>query len=199
MNHGSKPPRIPLRTICLCASLVISAAALTADDAEPVSRHWAFQALQRSTAPAVQDALRVRSPIDRFVLVKLEERGLSLGRAADKPTLIRRVAVDLTGLPPMPGDIADFVADDSSDGYERMVERYLASPHYGERWGKWWLDVAGYADSNGYFNADSDRPLAYRYRDYVIRAMNADKPFDQFIREQIAGDELSGFDPKQHP
>ncbi len=198
MSHGSKRPRRHLRTICLSASLVISVAALSADDAEPVSRHWAFQTLQRSAIPAVKDASRVRSPIDGFVLAKLEERGLSLGRAADKPTLIRRVAVDLTGLPPTPGDIADFIADDSSDGYERMVERYLASPHYGERWGKWWLDVAGYADSNGYFNADSDRPLAYRYRDYVIRSMNADKPFDQFIREQIAGDELSGFDPKRH-
>ena len=198
MSHGSKRPRRHLRTIGLCLSLVVSAVALTADDAKPVSRHWAFQRMQRPTAPAVQAAARVRSPIDRFIQAKLEERGLTLGHQSDKPTLIRRVAVDLTGLSPTPSDVADFVADDSPDGYERMIERYLASPHYGERWGKWWLDVAGYADSNGYFNADSDRPLAYRYRDYVIRAMNADKPFDQFIREQIAGDELSGFDPKQH-
>ncbi len=198
MGHNSKHPRRHLRTICLCLSLVIGAVAIAADDVEPVSRHWAFQALQRPSVPAVNDASRIRSPIDHFVLAKLTEQGLSLGHSADKPTLIRRVAVDLTGLPPTPGDIADFVADDTPDAYERMVERYLASPHYGERWGKWWLDVAGYADSNGYFNADSDRPLAYRYRDYVIRSMNADKPFDQFIREQIAGDEMSGFDPQQH-
>ncbi|MFM9962138.1 MAG: DUF1549 and DUF1553 domain-containing protein [Planctomycetaceae bacterium] len=162
------------------------------------SGHWAFQSLRTPVLPAVPEIARVRSPVDRFVLAKLSEQGLSLNPEADKPTLIRRVAFDLTGLPPTRGELAEFVADQSPDAYERMIERYLASPHYGERWGKWWLDVAGYADSNGYFNADSDRPLAYRYRDYVIRSMNADKPFDQFIREQIAGDELSGFDPKQH-
>jgi len=198
MGHNSKQLCSHLRMIGLCLSVVTCSAVLTAADAEPVSRHWAFQALQCPTTLPVQDAGRVRSPIDRFVVAKLEERGLSLGHSADKPTLIRRVAVDLTGLPPTPSDVRDFVADESPDAYERMIDRYLASPHYGERWGKWWLDVAGYADSNGYFNADSDRPLAYRYRDYVIRSINADKPFDQFIREQIAGDELSGFDPRQH-
>ncbi|MBC7816832.1 MAG: DUF1549 domain-containing protein, partial [Planctomycetaceae bacterium] len=197
MNYGPELRRQMLRVLGLCASCLF-AASLAADDAESPSRHWAFQTLQRPAVPAVKDAEHGRSPIDRFVLAKLEEQGLSLSPEADKRTLIRRVAVDLTGLPPTPSELAEFVADQSPDAYERMVERYLASPHYGERWGKWWLDVAGYADSNGYFNADSDRPLAYRYRDYVIRAMNADKPFDQFIREQIAGDELSGFDPKEH-
>ncbi len=198
MGHESMRPRRPLRTICLWVSAIISTAALTADDAKPVSRHWAFQPLQNSSLPAVANASRVRSSVDQFIQATLEANGLTLGHEANKPTLIRRVAVDLTGLPPTPGDVADFVADDAPDAYERMVDRFLASPYYGERWGKWWLDVAGYADSNGYFNADSDRPLAYRYRDYVIRSINADKPFDQFIREQIAGDELSGFDPKQH-
>lgn len=197
MTHRSDHCRQVLRSLCACASFLI-ASMLAADDVEPVSRHWAFQALQRPLVPAVNETARVRSPIDRFVLAKLAEQGLSLSQEADKPTLIRRVAVDLTGLPPTPSELAEFVADQSPDAYERMVERFLASPHYGERWGKWWLDVAGYADSNGYFNADSDRPLAYRYRDYVIRSMNADKPFDQFIREQIAGDELSGFQPQQH-
>src|SRR5262249_57771610 len=94
--------------------------------------------------------------------------------------------------PPPPAEIDAFVADRGPDAYERMVERYLASSHYGERWGKFWLDTVGYADSNGYFNADSDRPLAWRYRDYVIRAFNADKPYDRFLQEQLAGDELAG-------
>src|SRR5262249_54807874 len=134
----------------------------------------------------------------RFVQAKLGEASIALNRDADKPTLLRRVAFDLTGLPPTPSDLADFEADRSPDAYERMVERFLASPHYGECWGQWWLEVAGYAASNGYFNPDPDRPLAYRYRDFVIRAFNADKPFDEFVREQIAGDELSGFDPQQH-
>src|SRR5262249_24314942 len=97
--------------------------------------------------------------------------------------------------PPPPAEIDAFVADRRPDVYERMVERYLASPHYGERWGKYWLDAVGYADSNGYFSADSDRPLAWRYRDYVIRAFNADKPYDRFVQEQIAGDELAGYPP----
>ncbi|MCX7422100.1 MAG: DUF1549 and DUF1553 domain-containing protein [Planctomycetia bacterium] len=137
-------------------------------------------------------------PIDRFIQAQLEAGGFSLTHQVDRATLVRRVAFDLTGLPPSQNDIRQFEADQSPEAYEQMVERFLASPLYGERWGKWWLDVAGYADSNGYFNADSDRPLAYRYRDYVIRSFNEDKPFDEFIREQIAGDELSGFDPKQH-
>ncbi len=192
---------MPTRRITIVSVLLFAAFAATfAEEPAPKekSSHWAFQALRAPTLPVVKEVARVRSPVDRFVLAKLEEQGLSLNPEADKPTLIRRVAFDLTGLPPTPSDLVEFVSDQSPDAYERMIERYLASPHYGERWGKWWLDVAGYADSNGYFNADSDRPLAYRYRDYVIRAMNADKPFDQFIREQIAGDELSGFDPKQH-
>ena len=123
----------------------------------------------------------------------LEAAGLSFNDEADRHTLIRRVSFDLTGLPPTPAEVRAFVADSASDAYERMVERFLASPHYGQRWGKFWLDAAGYADSNGYFNADTDRPLAYRYRDYVVRASNQDKPFDRFVVEQIAGDELSGF------
>ena len=192
---------MPTRLLSIASVFVVVAFAIALAE-EPASNkksnHWAFQPLRTPAMPTLKEATRDRSPIDRFVLAKLAEQGLSLSPEADKPTLIRRVAVDLTGLPPTPSELAEFIADQSPDAYERMVERYLASPHYGERWGKWWLDVAGYADSNGYFNADSDRPLAYRYRDYVIRAMNADKPFDQFIREQIAGDELSGFDPKQH-
>src|SRR5262249_10745832 len=117
----------------------------------------------------------------------------SFGPEADRTTLLRRVHLDLTGLPPTPTEVDAFLADRSVDAYERMVERCLASPRYGERWGKYWLDAAGYADSNGYFNADSDRPLAWRYRDYVIRSFNADKPYDRFVQEQLAGDELAGY------
>ena len=188
--------RMAIVSAWLVSAFVVSFAEEPAPKEKP--DHWAFQALRTPTLPVVKETARVRSPLDRFVLAKLEAVGLSLSPEADQRTLIRRVACDLTGLPPTPSDLDEFVSDQSPDAYERMVERYLASPSYGERWGKWWLDVAGYADSNGYFNADSDRPLAYRYRDYVIRALNADKPFDQFIREQIAGDEISGFNPQQH-
>jgi hypothetical protein len=138
---------------------------------------------------------RVRTPVDRFILAVLEAKGLSLAPEADRATLIRRVCFDLTGLPPTPADIDAFVRDKANDAYERMVERYLASPRYGERWGKVWLDTAGYADSNGYFSADTDRPLAWKYRDYVINSFNADKPYDRFVMEQLAGDELAGFTP----
>ena len=135
---------------------------------------------------------RVRGPVDRFIQRALEDRGLTLGPDADRATLIRRLSFDLTGLPPTPDEIAAFVDDPAPDAYERLVDRLLASPRYGERWGKHWLDASGYADSNGYFSADTDRPLAYRYRDYIIRAFNADRPLDQIVREQLAGDELAG-------
>jgi hypothetical protein len=155
--------------------------------------HWAFQHLATDSAPRVSDSSRVRTAVDRFVLSRLEERGLSFGPDADPRTLIRRVSLDLTGLPPTPAEIAEYVNDPAPDAYERMVDRYLSSPHFGERWGKQWLDAAGYADSNGYFSADTDRPFAFRYRDYVIGSVNADKPFDRFVCEQLAGDELADF------
>lgn len=156
--------------------------------------HWAFRKLPKSiAAPAITESTGIiRSPLDAFVQQPLHADRIGISPQADRATMIRRVCFDLTGLPPELDAIAEFESDRSPDAYERMVDRYLASPHYGERLGKLWLDAAGYADSNGYFNADSDRPLAYRYRDYVIRALNADLPFDQFIREQIAGDEIAG-------
>jgi len=165
------------------------------ESAEAGSDHWAFARMKRQPLPAVQQVEFVRSPIDHFILAELERQGLSLTPEASRQVLVRRVAFDLTGLPPTLEEIEAYVSDRGPNAYERMVERYLASPHYGERWGKFWLDAAGYADSNGYFNADSDRPLAYRYRDYVVRAFNADMPLDRFILEQLAGDELSGFVP----
>ena len=150
---------------------------------------WAFQAIAR---PAVPERAGAKNAVDAFVLAKLEAGGLSFAPEAEKQTLLRRVTLDLTGLPPSPEAVAAFVADASPEAYEKVVDRLLASPAYGERWARHWLDVAGYADSNGFAEADSLRPHAWRYRDYVIRAMNADKPWDRFIQEQLAGDELAG-------
>jgi mono/diheme cytochrome c family protein len=151
---------------------------------------WSFQPVRRPPVPRAQAADRVRNPIDAFLQARLEEKGLSLAPEADREALIRRASFDLLGLPPTPREVADFVADEAPAAYERLIDRLLASPHYGERWGRHWLDVAGYADSEGYSSDDAVRPHAYKYRDYVIRSFNADKPFDQFIREQLAGDEM---------
>jgi mono/diheme cytochrome c family protein len=152
-------------------------------------RHWAFQPLARPALPAVKNADWPRTAIDRFILAQLEANQLSPNPPADRATLLRRVYFDLIGLPPSPEEVQAFVADDAVDAYEQVVERLLASPRYGERWGRHWLDLARYADSSG-FHSDIDRPEAWRYRDYVIASFNADKPYGQFIREQIAGDEL---------
>jgi mono/diheme cytochrome c family protein len=158
---------------------------------EEERNYWAFQPISHPAVPKVKEAARVRTPVDAFLLQALEAKGLTFSPEADPETLIRRVSIDLTGLPPTPDEVDLFLADTAPDAYERMVERYLASPHYGERWGRHWLDVAGYADSDGYSDVDPVRPWAYKYRDYVIRSINADKPFDRFIREQLAGDELA--------
>src|SRR4030095_11653967 len=162
------------------------------------SNHWAFQPL---LGPSVLRATRHRSrltnSIDRFIDARLKSENLSFASEAERSTLIRRAAFTVTGLPPTPEEIDAFVHDVRPGAYERSVERYLGSVHYGERWGKHWLDAAGYADSNGYFAADTDRPLAYRYRDYVIRSFNRDKPFHQFVREQPAVDELANWRPGQ--
>jgi hypothetical protein len=157
--------------------------------------HWAFRPLSAQQVPVVQNESVIRSSIDRFIQARLEEKSLTLSAEADRLVQIRRVSFDVTGLPPSPDEIREYVTDTVDGAYERMADRYLASPQYGERWGKHWLDAAGYADSNGYFSADTDRPLAWRYRDYVIRSINADKPLDRFLREQLAGDELAVFTP----
>src|SRR5262249_1683316 len=146
---------------------------------------WAFRVPVRPAVPAVRQGTFCKTPVDQFIGAALQKKKLSLNPAADRATLIRRVSFDLTGLPPTPAEVDAFLADHSATANERMVERALSSPHYGERWGKYWLDAAGYADSNGYFSADSDRPLAYRYRDYVFRSFNQDKPFDRFVQEQL--------------
>ena len=151
--------------------------------------HWAYQPLEKPTPPAVDDP-RVRTPIDAFLAKTLHEKGLAFSPDADRRTLIRRASFDLTGLPPTPEEVEAFLNDTRDDAYEQLIDRLLASPRYGERWGRHWLDVAGYADSDGDEPADTPRPYAYKYRDYVIKAFNDDKPFDRFIVEQLAGDEL---------
>lgn len=151
---------------------------------------WSFQLIRRPSLPSLKHGEQVRAAIDTFVLARLEQNGLSFSPVADRLTLLRRATFDLIGLPPTPEEVDTFLSDESPDAYERLIDRLLASPHYGERWGRHWLDVAGYADSEGYTEDDTVRQWAYKYRDYVIRSFNADKPFDQFIREQLAGDEM---------
>jgi mono/diheme cytochrome c family protein len=158
-------------------------------------RHWAFRPPTNGPPPAVADATWPRNSIDRFVLAKLEQAGLRPAPEADRPTLIRRLTFDLTGLPPTPEEIDAFVADRTPAAYERLVDRLLSSPHYGERAAQHWLDVVRFAETEGF---EYDRLLvgAWRYRDYVIDAFNADLPFDRFVTEQLAGDELDPNDPR---
>ena len=157
--------------------------------AETPARPWAYQPVQRPAIPAVQHAKWVRTPVDAFVLAKLEEAKLSPSKEADRATFIRRATLDTWGLLPTPEEVRAFEKDHSKDAYEKLVERLLASPRDGERWGRRWLDLSRYADSDGY-NADGTRPNIWRYRDYVIKSFNDDKPFDRFVEEQLAGDEL---------
>src|SRR5436309_5081731 len=152
---------------------------------------WSFQPIRQPKVPATKRKDRARTPIDAFLVASMAKKKLSFSPDAEKVTLLRRACFDLTGLPPTPAEVAAFVADTAPDAYESLIDRLLDSPHYGERWGRHWLDVAGYADSDGYSDADPPRAYAYKYRDYVIRSFNADKPFDQFITEQLAGDELA--------
>src|SRR5256714_1016898 len=152
---------------------------------------WSFQPIRQPPLPRTKPGDRSRTPIDAFLVSSMSKRKLGFSPDAEKITLLRRAHFDLTGLPPTLGETEAFLADKAPDAYERLIDRLLDSPHYGERWGRHWLDVAGYADSDGYSDADPSRPYAYKYRDYVIGSFNSDKPFDQFITEQLAGDELA--------
>ncbi|MBI1903628.1 MAG: DUF1553 domain-containing protein [Planctomycetia bacterium] len=152
---------------------------------------WSFRPPRQVNVPTAPTPEAVRNPIDAFILQKLAEKGLTLSPEADRAALIRRVCLDLVGLPPSPEEVLSFVADPDPAAYEKLVDRLLASPRYGEAWGRHWLDLAGYADSEGKREQDIRRTFAYRYRDYVIRSFNADKPYDRFLLEQIAGDELA--------
>jgi hypothetical protein len=156
--------------------------------------HWAYQAVKRSEPPLVKECNWVKNAIDRFILAELEKLGFNHSPEADRVALIRRVTFDLTGLPPTPDEVAAFVSDNRADAYERVVDRLLASPHYGERWGQHWLDLAHYADSNG-FELDAERPDAWRYRDWVVESLNADLPYDRFLSLQLAGDDLQPGNP----
>ncbi len=156
-------------------------------------QYWAFQPIQMPALPAVKNTAWVQSPVDRFILAALEAKGVKPAPAADKVTLLRRVTFDLTGLPPTEAEIEAFQTDTAPGAFAKVVDRLLASPHYGERWGRHWLDVARYADSTGN-DEDHRYPYAWRYRDYVIEAFNNDLPYNQFIREQVAGDLLPSSD-----
>ena len=156
--------------------------------------YWAYQKVSKPPVPAVSDAW-IQNPIDAFVLEGLQSKQLKPSASLNKAALLRRLTLDLIGLPPAPAELDAFLADHSPQAYEKVVDRLLASPHYGERWGLKWLDVVRYADTNG-FELDQDRPHAWRYRDYVIESFNQDKPYDRFIEEQIAGDEMFPGDKK---
>ena len=160
-------------------------------------KHWAFEPIRDPAQPAVADTAWIRNSIDAFILAPQEATGVHPVPMADRLTLIRRATFDLTGLPPTPAEIDAFLMDESPQAYEKLVDRLLASTHYGERWGRHWLDVVRYADTAGE-TADYPVPLAWRYRNYVIDAFNADKPYDQFLREQIAGDVLANQRPSEH-
>ncbi len=177
----------------VCVALASDAIAPLPTYTDAERRQWWLQ--KRSTPavptfPSAADRAWVKNPIDAFILAKLRKEGLKPSAPADRRTLLRRVYFDLTGLPPTPAEMDAFLADQSPDAYSKVVERLLASPHYGERWGQHWLDVVRFAETDG-FEYDTHRGDAWRYRDYVIRAFNNDKPFDRFILEQLAGDEIA--------
>ena len=188
------------RIAALLATVVLLAAA--DDGTAPLGtytaverRHWAFQPRKEVTPPTftlAADKAWVKTPIDAFILERLKKEGLKPAPPADRATLLRRVNYDLLGLPPTPQEIDAFVKDQSPNAWEKVVDRLLASPHYGEQWGHHWLDVVRFAESDGY-EYDTHRPDAYRYRDYVVRSFNEDKPYNEFVKEQLAGDEM---DPK---
>ncbi len=195
MNQGIAPMRWNL----LLASLVLAVlgtGAFAAEVPQPAKPDmpWAFSTPHRPTLPAVRDAAWIANPIDRFILARLEAEGLSPRPRAARLTLLRRVTLDLTGLPPTLEEQEAFLADSSADAYRKVVDRLLDSPRYGERWARHWLDLVRYAETDG-FKADDHRPNAFRYRDYVIRALNADLPYDRFVRQQLAGDELEPDNP----
>ena len=202
VSSGEMPPgakRLSARELGLLARWIDAGAPTIRPEPESLSagsftfeerQHWSFRPIRRSKLPGVEQAERLRSPIDAFLLARLEAEGLEFGPLADRPTLVRRLSFDLLGLPPEPGEVERFIGDRMPGAYERLVDRLLASPAYGERWARHWLDVAGYADSDGVTDKDPQRAWAYKYRDYTIRAFNADKPWNQFVVEQLAGDEL---------
>ena len=200
---GEMPPgpkRLSAREVAILARWIDSGARTIRPEPATLSdegsftdedrHHWAFQSIRRPALPVVEHSDQLRSPIDAFLLARLEVEALSFSTEADKATLIRRLTFGLTGLPPTPDAVDRFVADTRPDAYERLVDGLLASPAYGERWARHWLDIAGYADSDGVTKEDPVRTWAFKYRDYVVRAFNSNKPWDEFLVDQLAGDEL---------
>ena len=203
MKAGEMPPgekKVPAEQVALIERWISEGAQTLRPEPETIDpgiaitpedrAWWAYQPLKAPNIPAATSADRVRSPIDALVLDSLRAKGLGFAPDADRRTLIRRVALDLTGLPPTQAEIKAFLADTSPDAYGKMVEGYLASPSYGERWARHWLDVFGYADSDGDGTNDTPRPHSYKFRDYVIRSIEKDKPLDRMFLEMLAGDEL---------
>jgi hypothetical protein len=158
--------------------------------------HWAWQPIRPQNPPPVRDRNWPRDPLDRFILARLEDKGLSPAKPAEKRTLLRRLCFDIIGLPPSPEEMQAFLTDASPDAVEKVVDRLLSSPHFGERWGRHWLDLVRYAEARGH-EFDYNIPNAYQYRDYVIRALNADVPYNRFVLEHLAGDRLTN--PRLHP
>ncbi|MEZ5403388.1 MAG: DUF1549 and DUF1553 domain-containing protein [Bryobacteraceae bacterium] len=202
MHIGRLPVATPIAGFILLTGLALTSAAGPATESVPPKsftvaqkRWWAFQPVAPVSVPAVRKTGWGRNEIDRFVLAKLEANGLAPNPEADRRTLLRRASLDLIGLPPTPEEMQAFLADTSPEAWEKAVDRLLASKHYGERWARHWLDLARYADSEG-FKSDETRPNVWRYRDYVIESFNADKPYDRFVQEQIAGDEMFANDPQ---
>ncbi|MFN9717231.1 MAG: DUF1549 domain-containing protein [Planctomycetota bacterium] len=203
------PPkgRLSDESIAILEQWISRGAAWPGADRHPVRPHasgpeftdedrswWALQAVKNPVPPVIEGDSWSRSEIDRFLLQQMQSHGLTPAVEADRATLIRRLTFDLTGLPPTPTEVAEFVSDDRPDAYEQLVDRLLSRPEYGERWARYWLDLVRYADSDGY-RIDHYRPDAWRYRDYVIQSFNEDKPYDRFVQEQLAGDELFPDDP----
>ena len=179
-------------------AFVAIASSLPAEEpapAKPAEKYWAYRPVVRSAVPTVQHMDQVATPIDAFLLSKLEAKGLTFSPEATREELLRRAKFDLHGLPPTPEERERYLNDQEPRAFERLLDSLLESPLYGERWGRIWLDVVRFADSAGY-NADPLRPLAYKYRDYVIRSFNRDTPYNRFIQEQLAGDELFPNDPE---
>ncbi len=206
LKNGEMPkekPKLPDKEIALIEQWILAGAPTARPEPETLGKDarfteeerawWSLQPISHPKVPTKQDP-RERNPIDAFVRAKLEEKGLRFSDEADAPTLIRRVTFDLTGLPPSKEAVDAFVAKSAENpeiAYRELIDSLLASPSYGERWARHWLDIAGYADSDGFNEKDSERKVAWKYRDYVINALNADKPFHEFVREQLAGDEIA--------
>ena len=184
-----------LPIVCLLAMPAVARAADDSPFSDAQRNHWAWKAPIRPALPTVQDKAWARNPIDPFILARLEAAGLKPVSPASREQLIRRASLALIGLPPTVEEIDAFVNDTSADAWERVIDRLLASPQYGERWGRHWLDLARFAESNGY-EFDEVRPNAWRYRDYVVQSLNDDKPYDRFIKEQLAGDEIDPENPE---